>query len=1244
MADSKAILIGIDGAQLEEYLLLDLQGEAPNINNLDIIESFIGGIVGTASEQATSSGPGWSTILTGVWADKHGIPSNNSQPVNAEIDSIFEYVDNNIPDATIASIVNWSPINTGHFAPEMGFIPGIPGIVDFEQNGLPDDVAAATVADLVLAEAPDFTFVQLDEVDGVGHSFGFSDEYNDSLITADDQVGMILDANVAVDTNFVIEFNEDVQVGAGEIAIAADDTIVETIDVTSSQVIVEGDTVTINPNNNLTANTDYFVQVDEGAFRDTANTITLFTEDFEGLTLEPFVSPTEGGGDGTDFTTTPPEGWTQDNSTTPTGGPIEFFGWTFLDKNSWAASAGGQRRNEFTKGVGTVMVADPDEYDDADVDINPDLYNAFIQTPAIDLTEIEANTAFLTFDSSWRPEDNQKANLTVSFDGGEPIELLRWTSDPNDPNFKPDESTNETLSIPLNNPEDASSAVLNFGVFEAGNDWWWAVDNILVQGSGETVSGNPFAGITDDTTWNFQTTNDLEPGEESLEILLVNDDGFEADGINVMFEALTEAGYNVTLVAPKEQQSGRGTLINVDQIFQPTEVVNFEENKWFVDGSPVVTTWAALDFILDGNEPDLVISGINEGANIGSNIVISSGTVSAASTAIQRGIPAIAVSAGTGSDEEKLAEAYDIGADFVVEMIQQLEENDTEQLLPDGVGLNVNIPTEFAEGVEEIQGVKFTALDEVSTLDLRFGELPETFGEGVGVLIDFNSPISPDEVTNINSEGEQFLAGAITVTPIDGDWSGSEEIRDSLSQRIEAAPENVTAEPLDILITNDDGFEAEGIKVLYETLTVAGHNVTLVAPKEQQSGKGTVLDVDAIFQPTEVVNFEENQWFVDGAPRTTTWAALDFVLDDKPDLVISGINEGENIGPGGAVSSGTVSAAVTALLRDVPAIAISAGIDFEDETVVDEAYEIGADFVTNLISQLQATQELDETILPEGTGLSINIPVRFPEGIEEIQGVKFTSTSDITPFDIDFGELPSGGAGLGFAPVELPPDADIEPNSEGGEFLSGFITVTPLDGSWNAPEALRDEVQDLISPLLTPTPQPNVLIGSAESDTLTGLLGDDEIIGNAGDDVLRGEGGRSSGGQAGGDDTISGGVGNDRIGGKGGNDELYGDEGDDLIWGDDGDDLIRGGLGDDVITGDNFSGGQGSDTFILAVGEGTDTIVDFEVGTDFIGLAEGLTFADLSFTGNSIISGEETLAILNGINTTALTESDFTSV
>ena len=228
---------------------------------------------------------------------------------------------------------------------------------------------------------------------------------------------------------------------------------------------------------------------------------------------------------------------------------------------------------------------------------------------------------------------------------------------------------------------------------------------------------------------------------------------------------------------------------------------------------------------------------------------------------------------------------------------------------------------------------------------------------------------------------------------------------------MENAPDQPQAQPLDILLTNDDGFDAEGIEVLYNTLTAAGNNVTLVAPEDQQSSTGTAIDLNNIFRPTEVVNFEENKWYVDAGVRTTTWAGLDFVLDEAPDLVISGINSGENIGLSGSVSSGTVSAAVTALLRDVPAIAVSAGIGLG----TGEAYQIGADYVVDLIAQLQATQGEDATILPEGTGLSINIPVRFPEGVEEIQGVAFTEPDEIEPLAITFGELPFGnGAGLAF--------------------------------------------------------------------------------------------------------------------------------------------------------------------------------------------------------------------------------------
>jgi len=180
------------------------------------------------------------------------------------------------------------------------------------------------------------------------------------------------------------------------------------------------------------------------------------------------------------------------------------------------------------------------------------------------------------------------------------------------------------------------------------------------------------------------------------------------------------------------------------------------------------------------------------------------------------------------------------------------------------------------------------------------------------------------------------------------------------------------------------------------------------------------------------------------------------------------------------------------------------------------------------------------------------------------------------------------------------------------------------------------------------TPEDDFIVASSGDDGVAGDLGDDQIYGNEGNDVLRGDlNDRTPQIGVGGDDVIFGGEGSDRIGGKGGNDKLFGDRGNDRIWGDDGDDLIRGGLGNDVLVGDDFSGGSGSDTFILAVGEGTDTILDFEVGVDFIGLVGGFTFGDLDISrqgGNTLIElNGETLAILRGVTET-LTEAEVTLV
>lgn len=175
-----------------------------------------------------------------------------------------------------------------------------------------------------------------------------------------------------------------------------------------------------------------------------------------------------------------------------------------------------------------------------------------------------------------------------------------------------------------------------------------------------------------------------------------------------------------------------------------------------------------------------------------------------------------------------------------------------------------------------------------------------------------------------------------------------------------------------------------------------------------------------------------------------------------------------------------------------------------------------------------------------------------------------------------------------------------------------------------------------------------VINALAGDDVVAGGLGNDEIFGGDGEDVLRGDLNQRSpqGSTIGGNDIIYGGAGNDRIGGKAGNDELFGGEGDDKIWGDDGDDLLRGGLGDDILTGDDFSGGSGSDIFILAAGEGADTIVDFELGIDFIGLAEGLSFGALTLMidkRDTLIQFEASI-LARVANVTALSESSFIAV
>jgi len=221
--------------------------------------------------------------------------------------------------------------------------------------------------------------------------------------------------------------------------------------------------------------------------------LLLFEEDFELVELG--ESPEESAGTPDVWTDTPPEGWFIDESGIPgigdpdTDGVADWAGWAITNKDWWVGVAGDQRRSEYTLGQGAVAVADPDEWDDtAHTDsASAGWYKTYMSTPAIDISSAQAGTVQLKFDSSWRPEfdDNyhQTANITASYDGGDPIEVLLWESDAASPNFKNDSSTNETITLNLENPPWATTIVLTFGLFEAGNDWWWAIDNIQLTGA-----------------------------------------------------------------------------------------------------------------------------------------------------------------------------------------------------------------------------------------------------------------------------------------------------------------------------------------------------------------------------------------------------------------------------------------------------------------------------------------------------------------------------------------------------------------------------------------------------------------------------------------------------------------------------------------------------------------------------------------------------------------------------------------
>lgn len=226
-----------------------------------------------------------------------------------------------------------------------------------------------------------------------------------------------------------------------------------------------------------------------------------------------------------------------------------------------------------------------------------------------------------------------------------------------------------------------------------------------------------------------------------------------------------------------------------------------------------------------------------------------------------------------------------------------------------------------------------------------------------------------------------------------------------------------------ILCTNDDGYLATGIRVLAKAAEALGE-VHVVAPDREQSATSHAL---TLHFPLRARSSREREHHVDGTPTDCVALAVGALLPRRPDLVLSGVNHGSNMGED-VLYSGTVAAAMEATMLGIPAVAISyVGNDFD-------AIPGYASLLSRLLPQLVHRD------FPAETLLNVNLP---PLPVEEVRGVRVTRLARRMYTDSLTRAHDPGGReyfwiGGGAVEWNAPVGTDFHAVSE------GFVSVTPL--------------------------------------------------------------------------------------------------------------------------------------------------------------------------------------------------------
>ncbi|MCR9179453.1 MAG: 5'/3'-nucleotidase SurE [Erythrobacteraceae bacterium] len=233
-----------------------------------------------------------------------------------------------------------------------------------------------------------------------------------------------------------------------------------------------------------------------------------------------------------------------------------------------------------------------------------------------------------------------------------------------------------------------------------------------------------------------------------------------------------------------------------------------------------------------------------------------------------------------------------------------------------------------------------------------------------------------------------------------------------------------------ILLTNDDGIHAPGLKVLEDIARQFSDDIWICAPSEEQSGAGHSL---TLTRPVRLNKLDERRFAVTGTPTDSVMMALRTVMPEAPDIILSGVNRGANLGDD-ITYSGTVSAAIEGALAGIRSIAFSqvyAREGMGDEVPFGAAREWGPKVLAKLLDAPMA----------ERTLININFPALAPDAVKGIRVVR-QGFHDYSRGSIVEGRDPRGYRyfWFGLDPIEhtLDHGTDLEAIDD------GYVAVTPL--------------------------------------------------------------------------------------------------------------------------------------------------------------------------------------------------------